>query len=524
VWTTSIGGGGVHGGIEWGTATDGKRIYIPDTNVFHLPVTITSATGQKSTITSGYWTALDPSTGAILWQTATPNHASPLSFVSASNGLVYSGSTDATGPDMFALDAATGAITWSFASGGAVLSGPAIVDGSLYWGSGYHTQELGPFFPGDGNNNKVFAFSLPATAAAPTTVFVSPTGTAGASDTSCTSAAFKSANAAIGAVADGGRVVMCGGTYQQSVNVTKSVTLDVSGNVVIDATNQLNGVHVTAPNVTVHGLTVKNAIGEGILVDNVNGATINNDIVENNDLGSGSAPAANEYGQCSLNGDCGGGIHLLSSSNSSVIGNTSDDNSDGILISDETGPAAHNVVQGNSTLNNATGSGIALVSRSSSASSGGVPAPNAGGVFSNTVDRNTTENNGLTSGGAGILLASSATGGAVYDNTLTSNIVSGNAFAGITIHGGASNEDLNGNALRTNTVGVDNVNGDTTGPVSDTGTTGVLVTTVDALSVELTGNQISSNQFGLWTHGPVTATGAATNNTFTGVAVPVSAH
>jgi polyvinyl alcohol dehydrogenase (cytochrome) len=38
---------------------------------------------------------------------------------------------------MRALDAATGKILWSFASGGSVASGPAIADGMVFWGSGY---------------------------------------------------------------------------------------------------------------------------------------------------------------------------------------------------------------------------------------------------------------------------------------------------------------------------------------------------------------------------------------------------
>jgi polyvinyl alcohol dehydrogenase (cytochrome) len=37
---------------------------------------------------------------------------------------------------MYALNAATGRILWSFASGGSVASGPAIVGGSVYSKSG----------------------------------------------------------------------------------------------------------------------------------------------------------------------------------------------------------------------------------------------------------------------------------------------------------------------------------------------------------------------------------------------------
>ena len=57
---------------------------------------------------------------------------------------------------MYALDAATGEILWSFDSGGSVVDGPSIVDGVLYWGSGY-----GPDKPIQGKaNNKLYAFSF----------------------------------------------------------------------------------------------------------------------------------------------------------------------------------------------------------------------------------------------------------------------------------------------------------------------------------------------------------------------------
>jgi polyvinyl alcohol dehydrogenase (cytochrome) len=44
---------------------------------------------------------------------------------------------------MYALNATTGHIIWSFASGGSVAAGPAIVGGSVYWGSGYSKSQTG---------------------------------------------------------------------------------------------------------------------------------------------------------------------------------------------------------------------------------------------------------------------------------------------------------------------------------------------------------------------------------------------
>ena len=148
VWSTPVGPGASLGGIEWGTATDGKRIYVAIANSDHLPYTLVPS-GQK--ITWGAWSALDVATGKILWQTADPTAGTiDRGSVSVANGVMYAGSNSG---QMYALDATTGNILWNFASGGTVIDGPSIVDSVLYWGSGYRNIE------GTGNN-KVYAFTL----------------------------------------------------------------------------------------------------------------------------------------------------------------------------------------------------------------------------------------------------------------------------------------------------------------------------------------------------------------------------
>jgi outer membrane protein assembly factor BamB len=158
VWATAVGPGGNGGGIEWGTATDGHRIYVGITNSGNIPVAITSASGQQSTTTGGLWAALDAGTGRILWQTADPQTGLDFGFISAANGVVYGGSLTPTGNNMYAIDTSTGAIRWAFPSGGSVAGGAAIVNGTVYWGSGYHTEDIGLGFRGD--NDKLYAFSL----------------------------------------------------------------------------------------------------------------------------------------------------------------------------------------------------------------------------------------------------------------------------------------------------------------------------------------------------------------------------
>lgn len=151
-WQTSVGPGGAIGGVEWGIATDGTRVYVPITNSSHLSYKLTS--GQ--TITWGAWSALNEQTGKILWQTADPVAGSrDASSASVANGVLYVGSLDSAG-HMYAINAATGAVLWSYASGGSVLDAPSIVNGVLYWGSGYRR-----YSGGTTGNNMVYAFALP---------------------------------------------------------------------------------------------------------------------------------------------------------------------------------------------------------------------------------------------------------------------------------------------------------------------------------------------------------------------------
>jgi polyvinyl alcohol dehydrogenase (cytochrome) len=143
-----VGPGSSLGGIEWGSASDGKRIYVGIVNFYGIPYAAGSA---------GSWSALDPATGAILWQRPVPNNSIALGPLAVADGVVYAPSMDGTpnAPTMFALNAANGGTLWSFAAGSSVIAGAAIVDDTVYWGSGY--LHLG--IPGFTGNNQFFAFS-----------------------------------------------------------------------------------------------------------------------------------------------------------------------------------------------------------------------------------------------------------------------------------------------------------------------------------------------------------------------------
>jgi polyvinyl alcohol dehydrogenase (cytochrome) len=149
-WLTQAGPGGTAGGLQWGSAVDGQRVYTANANsngvLWPLP--------DGSLTTAGVWSALDAATGELLWQIAPSQEGSTSGPVTTANGVVFGCALDSVG-HMYALDGATGAELWSFASGGSCLSGAAISDGMLFWGSGYSNFGFGTA------NNQLYAFGLP---------------------------------------------------------------------------------------------------------------------------------------------------------------------------------------------------------------------------------------------------------------------------------------------------------------------------------------------------------------------------
>jgi polyvinyl alcohol dehydrogenase (cytochrome) len=163
-WTRQVAPGGVSGGLQWGSSTDGKSIYVavsnagPTTNgggVAPLPWTL-----KDGSITiSGGWAALDAKKGDLLWTTQDPQGRRAEGAVTGANGVLFGCNQDTRNADpaqqfstYWALDAKSGTPLWSFEPGaGPCTAGASVVDGMVFWGMG-NFRSLAP--------NTFYAFGL----------------------------------------------------------------------------------------------------------------------------------------------------------------------------------------------------------------------------------------------------------------------------------------------------------------------------------------------------------------------------
>ncbi|HUZ13781.1 MAG TPA: PQQ-binding-like beta-propeller repeat protein [Caulobacteraceae bacterium] len=167
LWRTRVGAGGPLGGIEWGMASDGKRLYVANADAF-MP----SPPGKPGLA------ALDPANGKELWFTPSPHLAcgwtggAPcMNGVSAPPtaipGVVIAGDLDgrlrayAADDGRILWDLDTGARSYRTINGVAAQPGgnidgpgPVAADGMLYVYSGY----LGSL--GGASTNALLAFSV----------------------------------------------------------------------------------------------------------------------------------------------------------------------------------------------------------------------------------------------------------------------------------------------------------------------------------------------------------------------------
>jgi polyvinyl alcohol dehydrogenase (cytochrome) len=148
VWSAAAGPGSFVGGIQWGTATDGKQVYLVETNFLRLPHELPD--GQVIDYSS--IAALDVATGEVVWQIPEPHQGLAMGAVSVAGDVLYAGSLSGF---MYAIDTATGEVLWETRGEGASNAGPAVVDGTVFWGNGYDRAGLGT------PSRTFYAFGLP---------------------------------------------------------------------------------------------------------------------------------------------------------------------------------------------------------------------------------------------------------------------------------------------------------------------------------------------------------------------------
>ena len=388
------------------------------------------------------------------------------------------------------------------------------------------------------------------------TLFVSPRAWPWGADRSCRSARFRTIQSAVNAARPGSTVVVCKGTYHEQVVLNKPLSLQ-GQRATIDQAGVTPAFQVTLPGLGTQtifagvvmvssgirftGFTVTHAQGEGILAAGLGreltGISITHSSVVHNDLGFGVPNSP--YFQCAAQGtepgDCGEGLHFIGVAYSTIKGNLIADNAGGVLLSDDTGPTHNILVANNVVTGNATDCGITVPGHNPDAlSATGQRQPSVAGVYDNVIRGNVVTNNGLKGDGAGVLFANATAGTASYNNLVQGNYIAGNGLSGVTMHahtiGPGQFEDLNGNRVIGNTIGKNNIDGDTldcppgsTCSPQDLVTTGVLVFSGGTpVTTTIAFNHIFNNAIGIWLSKAVTARGLATN-AFTNVTTRISA-
>ena len=384
----------------------------------------------------------------------------------------------------------------------------------------------------------------------PATLFVSAAAKSTNSGQSCPTASYSTIQSAVNAAAAGANVIVCPGTYHEQVVIQNPINL-IGNSATIDEAGVTPGLTLTIPGigplqidagvvvlssqVSIRGFTVQNAFGEGILAAGL-ASTLNKVTIEGNEVVNDNkgGPPASTYFECQVNnqvpGDCGEGIHFINVAWSVIAGNHVSGNAGGILLTDETGPTHDNLITGNIITGNLFDCGITAPGHNPNAlSSTGQRQPSVAGVYNNKIIGNVITGNGVLGEGAGVLFANAQAGTASYNNVVEHNYIAGNELAGVTMHAHTlapgQFEDLSGNTVTDNVIGVNNTGGDPLdGSATDNQTTGVLVFSGGTpIQTTIADNVIFGDEIGIWLSKPVSAAGLPSNSFF-GVTAQVSAN
>ena len=282
---------------------------------------------------------------------------------------------------------------------------------------------------------------------------------------------FSSIQAAVNHASANDVINVAAGTYKEEVVIGIPLAIIGAGAKlsIIDAANLAHGIfvdgydHPGLHQVTLTGLTVQNALFEGVLVVSASDVTIRDNSIIDNDTTPGlkftgalagcpGQPGDGIY-ETDETGDCGGALHLVGTANSIVSGNLITGNADGVLISDETAESHDNLLIHNTVKNNPLECGIVLASHPPSGKTSPPFAPHHG-VDHNTVAENVSSGNGVQIGGSGAGMFSDGAGrGSVSDNLIIGNTLTGNGLGGVALHThvgpafGLPADNMNGNKI-----------------------------------------------------------------------------
>jgi polyvinyl alcohol dehydrogenase (cytochrome) len=156
LWSNRVGRGSIQGGIQFGMAYDGSRLFVPIADMANSMDSSNLLRDKSAGPARPGLYALDPNSGAVLWSAPTDDachgrqycDAGILASIAAIPGAVFAGHMDGR---LRAYDSATGKVLWQYdtspsvttlggatAHGGSIGGGgPVIYDGMVYENSGY---------------------------------------------------------------------------------------------------------------------------------------------------------------------------------------------------------------------------------------------------------------------------------------------------------------------------------------------------------------------------------------------------